>query len=454
MSAIFISYRRADSQGHARALYDDLCDRYPKHEVFFDLGSIEAGDTFPDLLRDAVGRCRVLLALIGPAWSEVKDDQGRRRLDDERDFVRQEIAHALAQGKRVIPVVFDDAPIPPAGRLPEPLRKLASQDVHTLRGKQYEYATQLQELVRLLGEVEGVPAAALRLPPKEAAPAIVEAEKLPYLCDRSAQENALVDALRLHLRPGPRRRPLVLVVAGPANEAHLPFVERIDHAIQSRASVRAALVGPVRFLHLPRALPHGAASRDLAQQLRWQIADQLQEPDPEDDAALLRSVRAQRLGGFAVVATWRSSECPDLAGAMAAFGDYWAAFPDVDAQTLVLGILCVKYDVALSRAGWLGRLWPGRGDQGDAARAAVAALRERQEGRFALRVLPDLSCVRLADLDGWVKQAAAVVGGLSERKLQQVVPAGECLPMDDVLDRLRDLVAPRGPAEATRGATP
>jgi hypothetical protein len=441
VSAIFVSYRRADSQGHARALYDDLCERYPKTEVFFDLGSIEAGDTFPDLLRDAVGRCRVLLALIGPAWSEVRDAQGRRRLDDARDFVRQEIAHALALGKRVIPVVFDDTPIPPADRLPEPLRALAGQDVHTLRGKQYEYATQLQELVRLLGKVEGVPAASLRLAPKESAPAVVEPEKLPYLCDRSAQENAFVDALRLHLRAGPRRRPLVLVVPGPANEAHLPFVERLDHAIQKRAAVR--------FLHLPRALPPGAA--DLARQLHGQIAELLQDPDAPDDAALLRSVRAQRLGGFAAVATWRSSECADLAAAMAAFGDYWAAFPDADEQTLVLGILCIKYDVAPPR-GWLGRLLPGK-DPSDAARAAVAALRERKENRFALHVLPDLSCVRLPDLDGWARQAYPVVGALSENRLRQIVPHGECLPMDDVLDRLRDVVAPRGPVKLRR-ATP
>lgn len=441
MSAIFISYRRADSQGHARALYDDLCERLSQADIFFDLGTIEAGDAFPDLLREAVEGCKVLLALIGPAWSEVKDAQGNRRLDDPRDFVRQEIAQALALGKRVIPVVFDDAPIPPADRLPEPLRALAARDVHTLRGKHYEYATQLQVLVELLRRFAGV-AASLRLAPKEPAPAVVEPEKLPYLCDRSAQENAFVDALRLHLRAQERRRPLVLVVPGPANEAHLPFVERLDHAIQKRAAVR--------FLHLPRALPHGAA--DLARQLRGQIAELLQDPDAEDEAALLRSLRTQRLGGFAAVATWRSSECADLEAALAAFGDYWAAFPDTDAQTLVLGILCVKYDVAPSR-GLLGRLL-GAKDPGDAARAAVAALRARTEDRFALHVLPDLSCVRLPDLDGWARQAYPIVGALSESRLQQIVPAGACLPMDDVLDRLRDLLVPRGPVEHPRGATP
>ena len=71
-------------------------------------------------------------------------------------IVRQEVTLALAPGKKVIPVLFDYTPVPPAERLPEPLKALANRDALTLRGKTYEYHTQRRELVRLLANVPGV----------------------------------------------------------------------------------------------------------------------------------------------------------------------------------------------------------------------------------------------------------------------------------------------------------
>ena len=84
-------------------------------------------------------------------------DGGARRLDDPHDLVRQEIALALERDKKVIPVLFDDTPVPPADLLPEPLKALADCDAFTLRGKTYEYNTQRRELVRLLANVPGMP---------------------------------------------------------------------------------------------------------------------------------------------------------------------------------------------------------------------------------------------------------------------------------------------------------
>ena len=155
--AIFISYRRRDAGGHGRALHEYLSGRFGDDRVFFDRSTIESGDVFPDRLRRGVEGCAVLLALIGPEWLDVRGDDGGRRLDDADDFVRREIALALEQGKKVIPVLFDDTPVPPRDRLPEPLAALASCDALTLRGKTYEYQTQRRELVRLLAKVPGVP---------------------------------------------------------------------------------------------------------------------------------------------------------------------------------------------------------------------------------------------------------------------------------------------------------
>ena len=155
--AIFISYRRSDAAGYAFALHRDLCRRFASGAIFFDRQSIESGDTFRERLRDAVTECRVVLALIGPEWLQVQNDDGMRRLEDPKDFVRQEISQALRLDKKVIPVLFDDKPPPLKKDLPKPLKALADCDALTLRGKLYEYDTQLAELVRLVGKVPGVP---------------------------------------------------------------------------------------------------------------------------------------------------------------------------------------------------------------------------------------------------------------------------------------------------------
>ena len=141
---IFLSYRRSDAGGHARALYRDLLRRFGADQLFFDRSGIESGERFGEIIRACVEACRVLVALIGPEWLEVKDAQGRRRLDNLDDFVRQEIALALEGGKVTLPVLFDDRSMPSAHQLPEPLKRLANCDALTLRGKSYEYDRQIE----------------------------------------------------------------------------------------------------------------------------------------------------------------------------------------------------------------------------------------------------------------------------------------------------------------------
>lgn len=134
--AIFISYRRNDAGGYAWALRDYLTMRFDPDLVFFDRENIDASTVFPDRLRTAVEGCRARVAVIAPGWLEVADSNGgRRRLDVEDDWVRREVALALALGKTVIPVLFgDDTQPPPENRLPVPLRPLVRLQVMRLRG--------------------------------------------------------------------------------------------------------------------------------------------------------------------------------------------------------------------------------------------------------------------------------------------------------------------------------
>ena len=46
MRAIFISYRREDTEGHAGRLFRDLAERFGKELVFMDVAGIEPGRDF------------------------------------------------------------------------------------------------------------------------------------------------------------------------------------------------------------------------------------------------------------------------------------------------------------------------------------------------------------------------------------------------------------------------
>jgi len=81
--AIFISYRRDDSEGHAGRLYGDLARKFGDRSIFMDV-VIGPGLDFRKVINDKVSSCGVLLALIGPTWLDAKDESGQRRLDNPR----------------------------------------------------------------------------------------------------------------------------------------------------------------------------------------------------------------------------------------------------------------------------------------------------------------------------------------------------------------------------------
>jgi len=123
--AIFVSYRRNDSEGEAGRLYDDLVEMFGDRSVFMDVAGITFGRDFRKAIDEHIATCGALLAIIGPTWLDAKDESGRRRLDDAGDFVRMETASALKRDVPVIPVLVRGAKMPRADQLPDDLKELA-----------------------------------------------------------------------------------------------------------------------------------------------------------------------------------------------------------------------------------------------------------------------------------------------------------------------------------------
>ena len=127
-SKVFISYRRSDSAGYAGRLMDRLKTELGQDLLFMDVETIPLGSNFEKVLHEEIGKCHVLLALIGPTWCDARHENGKRRLDDAKDFVRMEISAGLQRDIPLIPILLDGAKMPRADQLPNELKGLTSRN--------------------------------------------------------------------------------------------------------------------------------------------------------------------------------------------------------------------------------------------------------------------------------------------------------------------------------------
>lgn len=169
MSRIFLSYRREDTAAHAGRLYDRLAAHFGPDQLFMDIDRIEPGENFVEAVNRNVGESDVVLVMIGPGWVQAADSAGRRRLDDPQDFVRIEVATALARGVRVIPVRVGGASMPHASELPAPLQPLVERQAIELSDTRFH-----ADVDRLIEAIDKVlaprpPAAGAAAPPAAAA---------------------------------------------------------------------------------------------------------------------------------------------------------------------------------------------------------------------------------------------------------------------------------------------
>jgi formylglycine-generating enzyme required for sulfatase activity len=149
LTGIFISYRREDAEGQARALEIELARYVGEDSVFLDVDSIALGRDFRQALHERLESCDALLAVIGPDWLEAKDRAGKRRLDDQGDYLRQEIAVALVRNIPVTPVLVQGAAMPAPERLPEDLKELAFRNSFELSHTRWR--SDVRELAHRLG---------------------------------------------------------------------------------------------------------------------------------------------------------------------------------------------------------------------------------------------------------------------------------------------------------------
>ncbi len=114
---VFISYRRDGGEFLARNIRDRLTEK--GYKVFFDVESLRSGD-FNVALLEKIEECVDFVLVLPP--------HGLDRCVNEGDWVRREIAHALKNGKNVVPITQRGFDWPKPEDLPKELRELPKQN--------------------------------------------------------------------------------------------------------------------------------------------------------------------------------------------------------------------------------------------------------------------------------------------------------------------------------------
>lgn len=152
---VYISYRWDGSTAHAQWLQHHL--EKAGLEVFRDVTSLRPGDHWPSELEAALNRAAALIVMIDSRWLLHQDDYGRRKLDNTEDWVRREVERGLDRGIPVVPVLVDDAALPPSHALPDTLAPLTTRQAIRLRsGEAFDEGAD-QILASLVAALEGQP---------------------------------------------------------------------------------------------------------------------------------------------------------------------------------------------------------------------------------------------------------------------------------------------------------
>lgn len=152
MAQISISYRRRDSAYAARVLHEKLAQRFGEDSIFYDIDDIPIGENFSEYIVNAVAKADVLLVIIGKEWATDIDHTGERQLNNPYDYVRLQIEAAFERKIPIIPVLIDDARMPPAHILPESLRGITYRNAVRLRYDS-NLERDIERLIRYLEQI-------------------------------------------------------------------------------------------------------------------------------------------------------------------------------------------------------------------------------------------------------------------------------------------------------------
>jgi hypothetical protein len=149
---VFISYRRDDSRAYAGWLDYCLEQAYDDADaVFRDVGDLEPGTRFQQVIENAVRQSDVFLCLIGKVWSSLSGSDGTPRLHHPDDPVRAELETAFRLKKPIIPILLEGIPMPAKADLPDSIQAVTDRNAHPMSDRTWKADVQ-----KLLSTIQNV----------------------------------------------------------------------------------------------------------------------------------------------------------------------------------------------------------------------------------------------------------------------------------------------------------
>lgn len=112
-------------------------DRFGSDNVLIDIDSIRAGRDFRTEIARLLTDCDVVLAVIGPGWLGQDAATQTRRIDDENDPVRLEIAYCVSNEKPIIPLWFGGMTLDQLTNLPPDIANFVVNNGFEVQEGQY-----------------------------------------------------------------------------------------------------------------------------------------------------------------------------------------------------------------------------------------------------------------------------------------------------------------------------
>ena len=117
-----------------------------------DIDELKPGQRFDLELAKALSTCNVFLAIIGPRWYDLAYSRAQA---GDHDYVREEIATALARNITVIPILIDRAVLPRPETLPDDFNPLVLHHSYQIRHE--HFGRDVEALIATLAGKPGRP---------------------------------------------------------------------------------------------------------------------------------------------------------------------------------------------------------------------------------------------------------------------------------------------------------
>ncbi len=144
IQSIFISYRRDDCPAESRLVCNSLQSLGPSVAVFLDTDDVGPGDLWPEMAQTALKKAQTVVVVIRDFSRWLGKKRNPQRIHEPTDWVRSEIALAIREQKKVIPVfVGKHYQMISAAELPDDIKALANYQMIHIRSDYWDFDIQL-----------------------------------------------------------------------------------------------------------------------------------------------------------------------------------------------------------------------------------------------------------------------------------------------------------------------